>query len=173
MIVKPLEWLSKPDEKGNGFLTVWAEFKNFAAPMPVETHNISLEDVKLGEEQDFCFLLECAEKPGVYKNEEAFYRESGLHFAAESMIPAGLFSPTQAKDFVESPRIILTGTVARVYENPTDYGFRDGTALFAVACQGNKFDAILYPETADGAVLKEGNTVNCIYWVQGWPTESE
>lgn len=171
MLIRPESWIAEPNEEGDGFLVVWMLEGKLEFPMPIETHNVSLEDVRLGEEQDFQLLLECAEKPGIYENEEAFYRNSGQHFAAESVIPAGLFSPTQKEDFVESPRIILTGKVVRVYENPASYGFRDGAVLFTVACQGNEFDAVLYPEIAGGAELKEGNTVSCIYWVQGWPKE--
>ena len=172
MIIIPEEWISEPDENGNGFLEGWMLSGDEEYPVPVETHHVKIEDVKLGEEQDFEFILECAQTPEVYPDEAAYKNgneQTGL--AAESVIPAGLFSPKEDKDFIPAPRIILSGRVTETFEDPLQYGFREGDILFLLSCLGNEFSVVLNAEIADGLKIKKGNIVSGVFWVQGWPSE--
>ena len=52
MIVRPDEWITKPDENGDGFLEAWVVSGDVEFPIPIETHNVSLEDVVLDKDQD-------------------------------------------------------------------------------------------------------------------------
>ena len=172
MIVRPDEWITKPDENGDGLLKTWVVSGDVEFPIPIETHNISLEDVVLGKDQDFEFVLECAEKPDVYLDEEAYIKASEHHsMASESVIPAGLFPARAEKDFVQSPRIILNGKVVKTYDDSVKYGFDEDDILYSLSCLGNEYDVVLHAEHAENINLMEGNIVSCIYWVQGWPRE--
>lgn len=53
-------------------------------------------------------------KGGFYKDAAEYYREKNSHMAAESYIPCGTFSPTNDPDFVESPTVLMNGTVLSV-----------------------------------------------------------
>ena len=63
MIVEPKEWISKPDGRGNGVLMALIKDSEVGFPIPIETHNVFHEDVKINKEQDFELILECAGKP--------------------------------------------------------------------------------------------------------------
>ncbi len=173
MIIRPDKWVSVPDESSCGILkaTVYGESAVFS--IPIETQDILSEDITFGEEQDFELVLECADTPDVYADEEA-YENSGKHsaMAAESIIPAGLFSSAEGKGFAPSPQIIMSGRVTKTYGNAVQYGFDEGDVLFSISCLGSEYDAVLHPEFADGAEIKIGCIVSCIYWVQGWLKEN-
>ena len=64
------------------------------------------KDTPLNLELRLLFL-----KGSFYKNEAEYYREAKSHMAAESYIPCGTFSPTNDPDFVESPTVLMGGTV--------------------------------------------------------------
>lgn len=51
-----------------------------------------------------------------FKDEAEYYRERKSHMAAESYIPSGTFSPTNDPDFVETPTVLMGGTVVGVEE---------------------------------------------------------
>ena len=67
------------------------------------------KDAPLDLELRFLFL-----KGDFYKDKEEYDREKDSHMAAESYIPCGTFSPTNDSDFVESPTVLMNGTVLSV-----------------------------------------------------------
>lgn len=174
MIIRPEEWLIRPDENGDGLLKAWAGSGVTEFPLPIETHNVSAEEVALHEDQDFGLILACAEKPKVYLDEEACEKAGVYYFtASESVIPIGLFPATDDPDFARSAHIFLTGRVMETCADPVESGFDEGDVLYRLACLGDVYDAVLYAELAEGIVIRKGNIVSCIYWVQGWPWEDE
>lgn len=66
-------------------------------------------------------------KGDFYKDKEEYYRENDSHMAAESHIPCGTFSPTNDPDFVESPTVLMNGTVLSV--EPAEL---DGDKIFKI-----------------------------------------
>ena len=164
MIVRPEVWITEPDEKEEGLLKTWAGNGCTEFPLPIETHSVSLDDVALHEDQDFGLILECAAKPDVYRDEEAYLTANEhSHMASESVIPVGLFSPPC------DGRILLNGKVVKTYGDPTGYGFNKDDVLYSLSCLGSEYDAVLDAEHAEGIEIEEGNIVSCLYWVQGWP----
>ena len=174
MIVRPEEWITKPDENGDGLLKAWAGSGVAEFPLPIETHGLSEDDVVLHEEQNFGLILECAQKPKVYLDEVA-YESAGVYYsiASESVIPVGLFPATDDPDFARSARVLLNGNVIEICENPTEYGLDDGDELYRLTCLGEVYEAVLPAEFAKGIEIKTGNIISCVYWVQGWPWEDE
>lgn len=174
MIIRPEEWIMIPDEEGDGLLEAWVGNEKFGFPIPIETHKVSLEDIALNRDQAFLLILECVEKPELCRDEEAG-TSAGKYssMAPESVIPVGLFPLSDDADFVPSPYIIMKGKVTKAYADPTEFGVDKGDALFSFSCLGNEYDAILYAELAEGMVIKEGDTVFCVYRVQGWPREDK
>lgn len=75
MIIKPEAWISKPDHDGNGLLQAWVTEGEAEFPIPIETHQVSLNDVKMDEEQNFELILECAKTPSVYKDLDAYHKD--------------------------------------------------------------------------------------------------
>lgn len=172
MKIRPEEWIREPDEDGNGFLEGWMVSGDTEYPIPIETHNVSINDVRLGEVQDFKFILECAEKPEVYLSEDEYMSGKELPcMGAESVIPAGLFPPKEDDDFVMSPTIILSGRVIEIFEDSSQYSFRESDILFTLSCLGNELDVVLPAEYAEDIQIKKGYIVSGLYWVQGWPDE--
>ena len=169
MIVKPEEWISKPGDNGIGLLKVLMVEGEADFPILIETYNVFPEEVKIDEEQDFELILECAEKPSVYKDEAAFNRDKSISMNFESVIPIGLFPAPGDESFAQSPHIILNGKVAITYENPIQFGFDESDVLYSLSCLGNEYDAVMYSEFSDDVRMKEGNIVSCVYRVQGWP----
>ena len=53
MIVEPKEWISKPDDDGNGLLKALIKDSEVEFPIPIETHNVFHEDVEINKDQDF------------------------------------------------------------------------------------------------------------------------
>lgn len=172
MEIRPEEWIREPDEDGNGFIEGWMVSGDTEYPIPIETHNVSIRDVRLGELQDFRLILESAEKSKVFSNEDAYMSGKELpSMSAESVIPSGLLPPKEDDDFVMSPTIILCGRVIEVFEDPSQYGFKEGDILFTLSCLGNEFDVVLPAEYAKDIQIRKGYIVSDLYWVQGWPDE--
>lgn len=174
MIIRPEKWISEPDYEGNGLLQAWVTEGEAEFPIPIETHNVFPDDVKMDEKQDFNFIFECAKQPNVYHDLDAYNKdEKKGSMAPESVIPVGLFSASDDADFVQMPQILLNGKVVVTYENPTRFGFEDSDVLFSLSCLGNEYDVVMHSEFSDGTVIEEGNIISCVYWVQGWPSEAE
>lgn len=169
MIVKPEEWISKPGDNGIGLLKVLMVEGEADFPILIETYNVFPEEVKIDEEQDFELILECADKPSVYKDEAAFNRDKSISMNFESAIPIGLFPASGDESFAQSPHIILNGKVAITYENPIQFGFDESDVLYSLSCLGNEYDAVMYSEFSDDVRMKEGNIVSCVYRVHCWP----
>lgn len=72
-------------------------------------------------------------KGSFYKDEEEYYREEKSHMAAESYIPCGTFSPTNDPEFVESPTVLMRGTVLSV--EPAEL---DGDKIFKINLRFDK-----------------------------------
>ena len=173
MIIRPEEWISKPDHDGNGQLNAWMEDGEVNFPIPIETHNVFPEDVRMNEAQDFELILECAGKPEIYAEEDAYNNAARHSIAPESVIPAGLFSASGDADFVQSPHIILSGRVVRIYEDSAQFGFDESDILCTLSCLGNEYDAVMHSCFLRDVRIKEGNIVSCVYWVQGWPKQDD
>ncbi len=172
MIVRPEKWIIKPDENGDGLLKAWAGSGVTEFPIPIETHNVSEEEVALQEDQDFGLILACAERPKVYLDDEACEKAGVYYFmASESVIPVGLFPATDDPDFAWSAHIFLNGRVIETCADPTEFGFDMGDVLYRLTCLGDVYDAVLHAELAKGTVINKGNIVSCVYRVQGWPWE--
>lgn len=80
------------------------------------------KDTPLDLELRFLFL-----KGDFYKDKEEYDREKDSHMAAESYIPCGTFSPKNDPDFVESPTVLMSGTVLSV--EPAEL---DGDKIFKI-----------------------------------------
>ena len=173
MIVEPKEWISKPDGSGNGVLKALIKVGEVEFPIPIETHNVFHEDVEINKEQDFELILECASKPEVYEDEEAYNNAARHSLAPESVIPAGLFSASGDAGFVQSANIILSGKVLRVYADSALFGFDESDVLYSLSCLGNEYDAVMHSEFSDNVRIEEGNIVSCVYRVQGWPNQND
>lgn len=170
MIVRPEEWIKKPDKNGDGLLKAWVGCGTEEFPLPIETFKVSEEDVALHQEQDFEFILECTRKPVVFPDEKSF--QNVVEESCESAIPIGLFPAFEDPDYVLSARIFLNGRVVETYADPTEYGFGKDDVLFSISCLGNEYDAVYHADYEDVSI-KEGNIVSCVYWVHGWPREDE
>ena len=172
MIVEPKEWISKPDGSGNGVLMALIKDSEVEFPIPIETHNVFHEDVEINKDQDFELILECAGKPTVYKDEEA-YKDTGTTMNFESVIPVGLSSAFRNESFVQAPLIILNGKVVKTYDNSTQFGFDESDVLYSLSCLGNEYDAVMHSEFSDNLRIEEGNIISCAYRVQGWPNQND
>lgn len=174
MIIKPEAWISKPDHDGNGLLQAWVTEGEAEFPIPIETHQVSLDDVKMDEEQNFELILECAKTPRIYKDLDAYHKDHERgSMAPESVIPVGLFSVSDDADFVQTPQILLSGKVVVTYDDPTRLGFEASDVLFSLCCLGNEYDAVMHSEFSADTEIEEGNIISCVYWVQGWPSEGK
>ena len=155
MIIRLKEWISKPDHDGNGRLNAWMEDGEVNFPIPIETHNVFPEDVRMNEAQNFELILECAGKPEIYAEEDA-YNNAARHADSE-----------------QSAYIILSGKVVEIYEDSAQLGFDESDILYTLSCLGNEYDAVLHSEFSDDVQMKEGNIVSCVYRVQGWPKQND
>ena len=171
MIIEPSEWIKVPDDNGDGFLLGYVTEGSLEFPIPIETHNVSVGDVKIGENQNFEIILKCAEKPTVFEDEDVFYKDKAHRMASESAIPIGTFSPSGEENYVRTPTVLMNGRVIKTYEDSVQYGFEKDDVLFSFSCLGVEYDAVLHGGTTDEVCIQEGNIVSCVYWVQGWPAE--
>ena len=173
MVVMPKEWISKPDDGGNGFLKALIKNGEIELPISIETHNVFPEEVKMEKEQDFELILECASKPAVYKDEETYNKDTSITMNIESIIPVGSFSASGDESFVRTPHIILSGIVVETYENSAKFGFDESDVLYSLSCLGNEYDAVMHSEFSDDVKIKEGNIISCVYRVLGWPKQKD
>lgn len=174
MIVEPKEWISKPDDDGNSVLSVLMKDGEVEFPIPIEMYNIfpeDIKDIKMNKEQDFEIVLDCADKPTVYKDEEAYIKETDASMHFESVIPIGLFPDSDDESFVRTPHILLNGKVIKIYDNPSQSEFDELYILYSLSCLGNEYDAVIPPDFSDGLKIEEGNIVSCVYRVRGWPNQ--
>lgn len=169
MIIIPKNWINEPDENGNGLLEAQIEKGEVDFPIPIETHNVSAADVTLGAKQDFGFVVEGASEIQIYADEDDYYRKNPTGFAANSYVPAGLFSPDNDENYVKSARAIMNGKIVKTYDVPTEFGFEADDVLFTMNCLGYEFDGVLFGGAAKFPALSVGNYVSGIFWIQGWP----
>ena len=98
-----------------------------------------------------------------YKDEAEYYREKKSRMAAESYIPCGTFSPKNDPDFVESPTVLMSGTVLSV--EPAEL---DGDKIFKIEL---RFDKRVFRVLAlDGfgeLGIHEGNILSGFFHVLG------
>lgn len=173
MIIKPEEWISIPRDGENGLLKALMIEGEVKFPIPVETHNVFFEDVKMNKEQDFEIILECAGKPSVYENEDAYNKDTSISMNFESVISVGLSSVSGDEKFVQTPHIILNGKVSETYEDSVHFGFDESDVLYSLSCLGNEYDAVMHSDFSDDVKIKEGNVVFCVYRVLGWPKQND
>ena len=116
------------------------------------------KDAPLDLELRFLFL-----KGDFYKDEAEYRREKDSHMAAESYIPCGTFSPTNDPDFVESPTVLMSGTVLSV--EPAEL---DGDKIFKIEL---RFESHVFRVLAlDGfgeLGIHEGNILSGFFHVLG------
>ena len=98
-----------------------------------------------------------------HKDEAEYHREKDSHMAAESYIPCGTFSPTNDPEFVESPTVLMSGTVLSV--EPAEV---DGDKIFKINL---RFDKRVFRVLAlDGfgeLGIHEGNILSGFFHVLG------
>lgn len=102
-------------------------------------------------------------KGSFYKDSEEFYGETNSPMAAESYIPCGTFSPTNDPDFIESPTVLMNGTVLSV--EPAEF---DGDKLFKIELRVN--DYVFRVLSLDGfgeLGIHEGNILSGFFHVLG------
>lgn len=116
------------------------------------------KDTPLDLELRFLFL-----KGDFYKDEAEYRREKDSHMAAESYIPCGTFSPKNDPDFVESPTVLMSGTVLSV--EPAEL---DGDKIFKIEL---RFESQIFRVLAfDGfgeLGIHEGNILSGFFHVLG------
>lgn len=173
MIIRPEKWICKPDDDGNGLLKAQMGDGDVEFPVLVETHNVSPDDVRMDEKQNFEFILECAEKPAVYADDMAYSKGKIRSIDSEAIIPVGLLPAPGDGKLIQTPRVILNGRVVKTYENPAQLGFEESDVLYTLSCLGNEYDAVMHSGFSDSLIINEGNIVSCVYRVQGWPEQND
>lgn len=102
-------------------------------------------------------------KGSFYKDEEEYYREEKSHMAAESYIPCGTFSPTNDPKFVESPTVLMSGTVLSV--EPAEL---DGDKIFKIDLRFEKrIFRVLALDGFGELGIHEGNILSGFFYVLG------
>ena len=99
------------------------------------------KDAPLDLELRFLFL-----KGDFYKDKEEYDRKKDSHMAAESYIPCGTFSPKNDPDFVESPTVLMNGTVLSV--EPAEL---DGDKIFKIEL---RFESHVFRVLANSAFMR-------------------
>lgn len=116
------------------------------------------KDAQLDLELCFLFL-----KGSFYKDETEYYREEKSHMAAESYIPCGTFSPTNDPEFVESPTVLMSGTVLSV--TPAEL---DGDKIFKIDLRFEKrVFRVLALDGFGELGIHEGNILSGFFHVLG------
>ena len=146
----PENWAKVPDENGDGLLLIWLCESGENCTLLIETHNVSLEDVEIGNNQVFEVVFESKSNIKV-----SFSPQN------ESLISSGLFEQT--------PTVEISGTVTETYNDPVEYGFEEGDTLLTISCLGNSFDLIVHEEFAPAEKPQIGKVISGEFWVQGWP----
>ena len=102
-------------------------------------------------------------KGSFYKDDAEYYREEKSHMAAESYIPCGTFSPTNDPKFVESPTVLMSGTVLSV--EPAEL---DGDKIFKIDLRFEKrVFRVLALDGFGELGLHEGNILSGFFYVLG------
>ena len=102
-------------------------------------------------------------KGSFYKDETEYYREEKSHMAAESYIPCGTFSPTNDPEFVESPTVLMRGTVLSV--EPAEL---DGDKIFKIDLRFEKrVFRVLALDGFGELGIHEGNILSGFFHVLG------
>ena len=171
MIIIPKKWINEPDEDGDGLLEARAESGEVSFPIPIETHNVALDDVTLNTEQNFEFVIEGASEIEKFANEADYESKRKHKTAAEFFVPAGLFSPTGDENYIQTARAIIHGKVIETYDDPTKFGFDADYVIFTMTCLGYEFDVVIPNGISDIENVEVGNIISGIYWIQGWPSE--
>lgn len=170
MICIPIRWIKEPDIIGNGLLEVLPVGCKEDFSMPVETHHVDLDDVKLNEEQEFNIIIE-AYDIALYEDEDNYRENSGSNLAPECFIPAGLI-PLEDSDEL-SGQAIINGIITKTYDDSTEFGFEPNDTLLTISCLGLEFDAVIHEDFAlDFATeAKTGHVLAGGFWIQGWPAD--
>ena len=149
-VAVPEKWIKAPDENGDGLLQIWLCELGELCTLPIETHNVSLEDVEIGSSQVF---------------EVVFESKSNIQVSSsaknESLISSGLFEQTST--------VVIRGTVTETYDNSVEYGFEEGDMLLTISCLGNSFDLVIHEELVPAEKPQIGKTISGEFWAQGWP----
>lgn len=181
MTVIPKKWLRLPGEDETGYLQLSLVGGAQKIPLVAETKNVAAEDVTLEKEQEFYILLEAAEELQVYNDEDDYYAKSDTCFAAESLIPSDVFSPEEhalhlfgesLRHFEEPSQAIVQGRVLEIRpkgeSEPSDEG-----VFFTIASLDYGFIVSCLEGTEKLKDLAPGNIVSGMFWVWGWPKESD
>ena len=141
-------------------LRVW--LPGIDVPMNVEAAGDFPRGLKkrtpLDLELRFLFL-----KGSFYKDEAEYYREDKSHMAAESYIPCGTFSPTNDPDFVESPTVLMRGTVLFA-----EAAALDGDKIFKIDLRFDKcVFRVLALDGFGGHGIREDNILSGFFHVLG------
>ena len=116
------------------------------------------KDMPLNLELRLLFL-----KGSFYKDEAEYYREEKSHMAAESYIPCGTFSPTNDPEFVESPTVLMSGTVLSV-----ELSELDGDKIFKIDLRFEKrVFRVLALDGFGELGIHEGNILSGFFHVLG------
>lgn len=92
-------------------------------------------------------------KGDFYKDEAEYRREKDSHMAAETYILCGTFSPTNDPEFVESPMVLMSGTVLSV-----ELSELDGDKIFKIDLRFEKrVFRVLALDGFGGLGIHEGN----------------
>ncbi len=98
-----------------------------------------------------------------YKDKEEYFGEADSRMAVESYIPCGTFSPTNDPDFVESPTVLMSGTV--LSSEPAELG---GKKIFKIEL---RFDEcvfrVLAPDSFGESGTHEGNILSGLFYAIG------
>lgn len=142
-------------------LRVWLPSTD-GEPMNVETAGSFPRGLKKNTPLDLELRLLFL-KGSFYKDEEEYYREKKSHRAAESYIPCGTFSPTNDPDFVESPTVLMSGTVLSV--EPSEL---DGDTIFKIELRfENHIFRVLALDGFGEPGIHKGNILSGFFHVLG------
>lgn len=161
-------WIKTPDNEGNGLLKIWIDGE-VEFPLAISTHNVRIDDVSIGEEQDFTIILEAYKELEIYESEDDDSEgKDTFSMAEESVIPCGLFKTVVDDGFYPNATAIFSGRITELYDCPEEYGFEADDQLFSFVCLGNEFDCVNHTASTGEADLEVGKIVNGLFWVQGW-----
>ena len=102
-------------------------------------------------------------KGSVYQDEAEYYREEKSHMAAESYIPCGTFSPGNDPEFVESPTVLVRGTVLSA-----ELAELDGDKIYKIGLRvGERVFRVLSLDGFGELGIHEGNILSGFFYVLG------
>lgn len=144
-------------------LRVWLSLPGISdVPMNVETVGDFPRKLRKGDvleaELRFLFL-----KGSFYQNEAEYYQEEKSHMAAESYIPCGTFSPENDPEFVESPTVLVRGTVLSA--EPVEMG---GDKIYKIGLRvGGCVFRVLASDGFGKLGIRESNILSGFFYVLG------